>query len=189
LGADVEPPARRGYLFQNRFGSRVVRNDSDLLAVIAYVLRNPLEGGLVRNVADLARYPWSSYGALVGRRAPFPFECVPSTLAVFGDASEVARERLRAWILRQPVPETRPRSLDDLIREVCRDQAIAEADLRAGHRTRAASSARARICQRAIAELGLRPRDVASQLGLAESTVSQARKRPRFREDRGPSPS
>jgi putative transposase len=53
---------RRGYLFQSRFGSRLVRDDADLLPVVASALKNPLEGGLVRDPTTLERYPWSSYG-------------------------------------------------------------------------------------------------------------------------------
>jgi REP element-mobilizing transposase RayT len=165
---------RRGYLFQNRFGSRTIRSEGDLATVIAYVLRNPLDGGLVRDLSELERYPWSSFGALVGRRAPLAFESVTDALAVFADVSELAQRRLRAWIARAPEPTRSVTSLDELIRQVCREHAVAEEELRRGRRSRAVSRARARICQRALAELGLGPMAIARALGLAHSAVSQA---------------
>lgn len=168
---------RRGYLFQSRFGSRVVKNDSDLLAVIAYVLRNPLEGGLVRDASELERYPWSSYGALIGRRDPLEFESISATLAFFGDAPQVAGERLRAWIAREPPPRERPFSLDELIRETCLRHAAAEVDVRAGRRTSAAIRARAEISRRAVFELELRASVVARSLGLSRSAISQMLRR------------
>lgn len=64
---------RTGYLFQNRFGSRLVRDDTGLQVVIRYVLRNPLEGGLVRDLTALEHYPWCGYGALLGLRPALPF--------------------------------------------------------------------------------------------------------------------
>jgi REP element-mobilizing transposase RayT len=165
---------RRGYLFQGRFGSRVVKDDGDLLAVIAYVLRNPLEAGLARSLRDLERYPWCSYGALLGSREPLAFESVSATLAAFAPDPEAARERLRAWVARDPAPERRPPSLDELIRVVSREHGVAEADLRAGVRSHAVSLARARLCRRAVSELAMTPAALARALGLAHSSVSQA---------------
>jgi len=47
-----------GHLFQNRFKSEIVENDSYLLALIRYVHNNPLKTGLVSSHSD---YLWSSY--------------------------------------------------------------------------------------------------------------------------------
>jgi hypothetical protein len=38
---------RSEYLFQNRFKSRIVRDDADLVGLVVWVLRNPLEARLV----------------------------------------------------------------------------------------------------------------------------------------------
>jgi putative transposase len=56
----------RGYLFQGRFFSCPIEPAS-LLAVVRYVLRNPVRAGMVRNAWD---HPWSSARWLVGN-APF----------------------------------------------------------------------------------------------------------------------
>ncbi len=50
---------RIGHVFQDRFKSEPIRDDTHLLAVIRYVHNNPLKAGLVRDAGD---YPWSSYG-------------------------------------------------------------------------------------------------------------------------------
>lgn len=49
---------RRGHLFQDRYKSEVVENDSYFLTVMRYIHQNPLKAGIVKNIAD---YQWSSY--------------------------------------------------------------------------------------------------------------------------------
>lgn len=55
---------RRGHLFQDRFKSEVVENDSYFLTVIRYIHQNPLKAGIVKGVAD---YRWCSYGEYIGK--------------------------------------------------------------------------------------------------------------------------
>lgn len=47
----------RGHLFQERFHSFPIQDDSHLLAVVRYVERNPVRARMVRRAED---YPWSS---------------------------------------------------------------------------------------------------------------------------------
>lgn len=54
---------RVGPLFQNRFKSKLVDKDSYFLGASRYILLNPLEAGIVR---DLREYPWSSYQEIFG---------------------------------------------------------------------------------------------------------------------------
>jgi len=49
---------RNGHLFQDRFKSEPIDDDSYLLAVLRYIHRNPVKAGLSRS-AD--QYQWSSY--------------------------------------------------------------------------------------------------------------------------------
>lgn len=49
---------RIGNLFQDRFKSEPVENDSYFLTVLRYIHQNPLKAGLINNIGD---YPWSSY--------------------------------------------------------------------------------------------------------------------------------
>ncbi len=47
----------KGYVFQNRFKSTLIDEDAYLINSIAYLLRNPVRSGMVRNAED---YLWSS---------------------------------------------------------------------------------------------------------------------------------
>lgn len=47
-----------GHLFQGRFKSIIVENDTYLLRLSCYIHRNPVRAGIVERLAD---YPWSSY--------------------------------------------------------------------------------------------------------------------------------
>jgi len=49
---------RTGHLFQDRYKSEPVRDDSYLLSVFRYILNNPRKAGISRAEA----YPWNSYG-------------------------------------------------------------------------------------------------------------------------------
>ena len=163
---------RRGYLLRGRFGSRLVRDEADLWVVIRYVLRNPLQAGIVRSLDALERYPWCGLAAMIGRRPPLPFESVAETLALFAPDEGTARSRLREWIER-PAASTGP-ALDALVRSVCAELAVPEVDLRGGRRTRLASRARTLVCRRAVNEAGLGVVEVARGLGLSHAAVSQA---------------
>lgn len=57
---------RIGNLFQDRFKSEAVENDSYLLQVQRYIHQNPLKAGLVK---DIELYKWSSYNEYVKRPA------------------------------------------------------------------------------------------------------------------------
>lgn len=170
---------RRGHLLEGRFGSRPVRDEADLLIVIRYVLRNPLEAGLVSSLEALERYPWGALGALLGHRPTLPFESRAETLALFGPDEASALSRLRAWMERpEPPPPRAAAPIDELIRRICAELALPEADLRGGRRTSLASRARALVCQRAVLEGGLGVMNVARALGVSHAAVSQALRRP-----------
>lgn len=80
---------RVGRLFRNRFLSRPVSGDDDLAGLIAYVLLNPVEAGLVANVEALKSFPWTSLAETLqpplGRR---PVVEPRVTLALFGTSAE-----------------------------------------------------------------------------------------------------
>jgi hypothetical protein len=170
---------RQGHVFQSRFHSRLVRDDADLMVLIRYVHRNPLEAGLVTGVRGLARYAWCGHAALIGHREPYAFEAVDEALSLFGGESREAIREYGEWMAQLPGGERTERvdELNALIRETCAELGVSEADLRDGSRRHPLSEVRARICQKAVGELGLRGRDVARRLGLTEGAVSQALRR------------
>lgn len=47
-----------GFLFQNRYKSRLIKNENYLLDCACYIERNPVRAGLVEKPED---YPWSSF--------------------------------------------------------------------------------------------------------------------------------
>jgi REP element-mobilizing transposase RayT len=100
---------RTGYVFQDRFRSILVEDDSYLQVLIRYVHRNPLEAGLVESLDALAGYPWCGHAALLGR-GPRRFEAVEEVLARFGREPSEARRALQAWM---EAPETQAVSLSE----------------------------------------------------------------------------
>lgn len=56
---------RIGYLFQDRYKSEAVDNESYFLTVLRYIHQNPIKAGLTKRIGS---YPWSSYpGYLSGK--------------------------------------------------------------------------------------------------------------------------
>ena len=89
---------RSGYLFQNRFKSRLVEDDADLMGLVVYTHRNPLAAGLVDSLEALERYPWCGHSALVGRRAPLAFESIGASLSLFAEDESEARHCVQEWM-------------------------------------------------------------------------------------------
>src|SRR5210317_367246 len=59
---------RSGHLFQGRYKSIIIQNDSYLLQLSYYIHRNPLRAGIVKR---LTGYRWSSYNVYAyGRKVP-----------------------------------------------------------------------------------------------------------------------
>ena len=54
---------RVGHVFQGRYRAVMVEKDAYLLELMRYVVLNPVRAGMV---SDVAAWPWSSYGAMVG---------------------------------------------------------------------------------------------------------------------------
>ena len=206
--------ARRGYLFQNRFKSRLVEGDDDLLGVIRYVHLNPLTAGIVGTPDALAAYAWCGYGALVGERRPFPFESVSAVLGLLASDPGDARRRWREWmteacadeVIRDgasavPTPSSAtpaegpgsesgvpggPDSAPPAIHDLCRWLGVPLHALRGGHRDRRLIDARAAVAYFAVARLGLPGVRVAAMLGISGPSVSQALDRGRRVLEKGP---
>ena len=60
---------RSGHLFQNRYKSILCEEEPYFLELIRYIHLNPLRAGLVKNLEELDRYPWSGHSVLLGNRA------------------------------------------------------------------------------------------------------------------------
>ena len=199
---------RKGFLFQNRFRSRIVRDEADLAGVVRYVHANPVRHGIVESPEQLESYRWAGHAALMGHVAARPFQSIRETLQLFGTTRPEARDALRRWfhshaesdagdsemdIVRkatvhshlQPVfANVRKFAMDDgdlatLIASVCRGFGIAERELRTGSRRPPVSDARAVVVHLACTHLGVSGACVARELRLSRGAVSRALRRGR----------
>ena len=59
---------RYGHLFQNRYKSIVCQEDNYLLELVRYIHLNLLRAGIVKNLPELNRSPWTGHSALVGKK-------------------------------------------------------------------------------------------------------------------------
>jgi REP element-mobilizing transposase RayT len=81
---------RCGHLFQDRFKSEIVDNDSYLLQVSKYIHNNPVKAGLIR---EPRQYKWSSYTAYIGRNQDTNRFCEPErVLQLVSDKANKAKE-------------------------------------------------------------------------------------------------
>jgi REP element-mobilizing transposase RayT len=96
-GAFNRRHGRRGHLFQNRYKSVVVEEEPYLLELVRYVHLNPLRAGRVRDLAALARYPWSGHSALLGR-VPRPWQATAPVLGCFGRSGAPARRAYTEFV-------------------------------------------------------------------------------------------
>lgn len=162
---------RVGHLFQNRYRSRLVHDDRDLIGLVRYVHLNPLAGGLVRDLDELADYPWTGHAALAGRAKPEPFHSVSLVLSLLGGSREDARRHLAELMVR---PEAPPPSFDALVERVCVQLGVAPRELLAGSRERSICRAREWIAAGAVVGLGLSRTEVARRLGVSRTAVGRS---------------
>jgi REP element-mobilizing transposase RayT len=96
---------RLGHLFQNRYKSIVVEEDSYFRELVRYIHLNPLRAKLAADLGALARYPWSGHATVVGR-IPRPWQDRQAVLGWFGSP---ARRAIRAYqtYVRESIPQGR----------------------------------------------------------------------------------
>jgi REP element-mobilizing transposase RayT len=171
---------RVGHLLQNRYRSRLVVDDRDLLGVIRYIHGNPLRAGLVATAEALRSFPWCGYAALTGERPARPFENPEGTLRLLAEEPSEARRHLRHWMPQPPdSTDLATPALRELIQTVCTAHGLRPEALGGGRRSRPVLEARSELAWRATHQLGLPNCAVARALGVAESTMSRALKRNR----------
>ncbi len=99
---------RRGAVWQRRFHDTLIESDAHLLETTRYIAWNASRANLADRPED---WPWSSYGATIGRFPPDPLIDERAILELFSDDLAVARERYRRF-----VEERDPRVRRSLIR-------------------------------------------------------------------------
>jgi REP element-mobilizing transposase RayT len=185
---------RHGYVLMHRFNSRIVQDDPDLINLVRYVHRNPLAAGIVGSLDALAAYPWSGYGALLGRRVAMSFEAVAETLSLFDDDAGRARAALLSCMARadladptqqigSAVPAPSPLSpardeawgnFEELLRAACAHYGLEAQALGSGSKQPRIARARAVVAYVAVIGLGQNSTAVARALGISRAAVSGA---------------
>jgi len=88
---------RTGHLFQNRYKSVVVEEESYLLELVRYIHLNALRANLVPDLLALRRYPWSGHSALLGL-VPRPWQATAEILGRFAARPSRARAAYEAFV-------------------------------------------------------------------------------------------
>jgi putative transposase len=86
---------RTGHLFQGRYGSARIERESQLLATVGYIARNPVSAGLC---AEADEWEWSSHAAVVGTAGGPSWLAVDRLLGLVGDNGGDPRERYRELV-------------------------------------------------------------------------------------------
>jgi len=84
---------RQGHLFQNRYKSFVVEEESYFLELVRYIHLNPVRAGIVPDLEELAGYPYTGHPVILGKR-----EFAPQDVdGVLGRFSERRRAALAGY--------------------------------------------------------------------------------------------
>ena len=87
-----------GHLFQGRYWAEEVVGQTELLRVVRYISRNPVEAGLCERAED---WPWSSHRESIGIRppqAPIASRLILGVLGAYQSGMPHARDRLRDFV-------------------------------------------------------------------------------------------
>ena len=84
---------RHGHLFQNRYKSIVCQEDAYLKELVRYIHLNLLRAGLVKDIKELNRSPWSGHSALMGK-VKRPWQNTGYVLSFFGSSGNSRRNYL-----------------------------------------------------------------------------------------------
>jgi len=188
---------RVGHLFQGRFTSELIEEETYFLVVCRYVVLNPVRAEWVKNPAD---YAWSSYRATAGLAVAPDWLHADLILAHFdGSKRSPAARRFRQFVqagirerMEKPKPGTSRGAADswkieapgDVHAAVQTDREIPRAQRLANRpplreilsRGRDGESRDRRIC-RAYQEWGYTMSEIADYIGVHYATVSRTIKR------------
>ena len=82
---------RHGHLFQNRFKSIVVEEDTYFKELVRYIHLNPLRAGMVDSVNKLNYCRWSGHSVIMGRRT-YDWQDTDYVLKWFGEKQKLSRQ-------------------------------------------------------------------------------------------------
>ena len=88
---------RHGQLFQNRYKSILCQKDPYLKELVRYIHLNPLRAGLVEDMKQLDKHPWSGHSVLMNKTKQ-PWQNVDDVYELFSDQKRLARRRYRVFV-------------------------------------------------------------------------------------------
>ena len=80
---------RQGHLFQNRFKSIVVEEETYFLELVRYIHLNPVRAGIVKNLEELAAYRYAGHAVILGKR-DYDVQDVEAVLTRFSERRKAA---------------------------------------------------------------------------------------------------
>ena len=92
---------RHGHLFQNRYKSIVCQEENYLRELVRYIHLNLLRKGIVKDLKELNRSPWSGHSALVGNRKR-EWQDTEYVLSFFGEGQKRVKKYLE--FIREGIP-------------------------------------------------------------------------------------
>ncbi len=90
---------RSGHLFQNRYKSVLCQEDTYLSELVRYIHLNPIRAGLVPNISELEKYPFSGHAVIMGEKE-HDWQNTGYVLRLFHDKTVTARQRYRSFVNR-----------------------------------------------------------------------------------------
>lgn len=88
---------RQGHLFQNRYKSFVVEEESYFMELVRYIHLNPVRAGIVRNLEELERYQYTGHSVILGKRE-FASQDVETVLTRFSERRRSAIAGYRSFV-------------------------------------------------------------------------------------------
>jgi len=125
-------------------------------------------GGLVRSLGG-----WSKVLSLRSRSEEVEHD---SRILGSGDFVQVVMRDAEEAIARQ-VRNRGPKSIEEIIRRMCRESGVSEKEVRSGSQRRVVSEVRARIACSLNREMGISMAEIARRLGVGTSAIAMAIRR------------
>lgn len=183
-----EKHGRVGYLFQGRFGSRLILGDGSMKRAMAYVSANPLKHRICHNLIELEDYRWSSHREILERTENSLTDFTLAMALYSGGAAEYLREtedfRFTAVADIEPFADDCRKSasssqgdledrLMELLEKTAADSGVEVSALTGRGRCPRLSEARRVFVLRAVKHLGASARKAALLLCISPQRVSR----------------
>lgn len=161
---------REGHVFQDRFRSEAIEEESYLLSVIRYVHQNPVKAKIV----DGLNYRWSSYNIYIGKKGNMSL--LPEMEEVLSQFSVDKRSSVRNFIEYHQaednnafidVPASNVENAKDILDDFLQRQSLSLDDLNKRENIDKASE----IIEKLVCETGMSGRQAAEMVGINREKV------------------